>query len=179
MEAANQVAAYISKLDLWSQQPIRWIIIYSGRLSLINTRCRSKDLECLNDTFFKTNTTYVFSRHCAHSGMSHPRTHQDTEPDREADQVYVPDGHTRIRTTNPQADPLYGYFQAVAGQDQEIDRVELQRCLTASGISGSYQTFSKKTCGILIAMLDRLVKYSTTLSYMSLLGAAGTTVLDS
>ena len=144
MEAANQVAAYISKLDLWPQQPIRWIIIYSRRPSLINTRCRSKDLECLNETFFKTNTTYVFSRHYApgeypgHPDMSHP-----------------------------QQDPLYGYFQAVAGQDQEIDRVELQRCLTASGISGSYQTFSRETCGILIAMLDRLVKYSTTLCYMS------------
>ena len=63
MEAANQVATYISKLDLWSQQQIRKIIIYSGRPSLINTRYRSKDLEwdlfCFNKTFFKTNTTIV------------------------------------------------------------------------------------------------------------------------
>ena len=57
MEAANQVVAYISKLDLWSQQPFRWIIIYSWRPSLINIRSRSKDIEqdlfCFNETFFK------------------------------------------------------------------------------------------------------------------------------
>ena len=50
MEAANQVAAYISKLD---QQPIRWIIIF-----LICIRCKHMiyvDLKA-NETFFKTNT---------------------------------------------------------------------------------------------------------------------------
>ncbi|XP_031570923.1 sorcin-like isoform X2 [Actinia tenebrosa] len=52
-------------------------------------------------------------------------------------------------------DPLYGYFQQVAGQDQEIDAQELQRCLTASGISGTYQPFNLETCRLMINMLDR------------------------
>ena len=70
-------------------------------------------------------------------------------------------------------DPLWGYFSAVAGQDGQIDANELQRCLSSSGISGSYQrnglhhilfliplsflslAFSKETCRIMIAMLDR------------------------
>lgn len=69
-------------------------------------------------------------------------------------------------------DPLWGYFSAVAGQDGQIDPNELQRCLSSSGISGSYQrkglqyilislysffilAFSKETCRIMIAMLDR------------------------
>lgn len=55
----------------------------------------------------------------------------------------------------PVADPLYGYFSAVAGQDGQIDARELQTCLTQSGISGSYQPFSLETCRVLIAMLDR------------------------
>lgn len=53
------------------------------------------------------------------------------------------------------ADPLYGYFQQVAGHDGQIDAHELQRCLTASGISGTYQPFSLETCRIMINMLDR------------------------
>lgn len=53
------------------------------------------------------------------------------------------------------ADPLYGYFQAVAGADGQIDANELQQCLTTSGISGSYQPFSRETCVIMINMLDR------------------------
>ncbi|NXS01847.1 SORCN protein, partial [Oxylabes madagascariensis] len=36
-------------------------------------------------------------------------------------------------------DPLYGYFAAVGGQDGQIDADELQRCLTQSGIAGSYK----------------------------------------
>jgi len=52
-------------------------------------------------------------------------------------------------------DPMYGYFTAVAGQDGEIDADELQRCLTQSGISGTYTPFSLETCKIMIAMLDR------------------------
>ncbi|XP_072179040.1 sorcin-like isoform X2 [Diadema setosum] len=52
-------------------------------------------------------------------------------------------------------DPLYGYFAAVAGQDQQIDQNELQQCLSSSGISGSYQPFSKDTCILMINMLDR------------------------
>ena len=40
-------------------------------------------------------------------------------------------------------------------QDGQIDAEELQRCLTTSGIGGSYQPFSKETCRIMIAMLDR------------------------
>nr|CAJ12147.1 sorcin [Suberites domuncula] len=55
----------------------------------------------------------------------------------------------------PAGDPLWPYFQAVAGQDGQIDADELQRCLTSSGISGSYQPFSKETCRIMINMLDR------------------------
>ncbi|XP_056236531.1 sorcin-like isoform X3 [Seriola aureovittata] len=52
-------------------------------------------------------------------------------------------------------DPLYGYFSAVAGQDGQISADELQRCLTQSGISGSYQPFSLDTCRLMISMLDR------------------------
>ncbi|KAF3692360.1 Sorcin [Channa argus] len=54
-----------------------------------------------------------------------------------------------------QQDPLYGYFAAVAGQDGQITADELQRCLTQSGISGSYQPFSLDTCRLMINMLDR------------------------
>ncbi|XP_022617750.1 sorcin isoform X1 [Seriola dumerili] len=54
-----------------------------------------------------------------------------------------------------QQDPLYGYFSAVAGQDGQISADELQRCLTQSGISGSYQPFSLDTCRLMISMLDR------------------------
>ncbi|CAK6975006.1 sorcin [Scomber scombrus] len=54
-----------------------------------------------------------------------------------------------------QQDPLYGYFSAVAGQDGQISPDELQRCLTQSGISGSYQPFSLDTCKLMINMLDR------------------------
>ena len=39
-------------------------------------------------------------------------------------------------------------------QDGQIDAEELQRCLTSSGFSGSYQPFSKETCRVMIAMLD-------------------------
>ncbi|XP_060937618.1 sorcin [Limanda limanda] len=56
---------------------------------------------------------------------------------------------------NPASDPLYGYFAAVAGQDAQISADELQRCLTQSGISGSYQPFSLETCRLMISMLDR------------------------
>uniref|UniRef100_H3CLV4 EF-hand domain-containing protein n=2 Tax=Tetraodon nigroviridis TaxID=99883 RepID=H3CLV4_TETNG len=52
-------------------------------------------------------------------------------------------------------DPLYGYFSAVAGQDGQISADELQRCLTQSGISGSYKPFSMETCRLMISMLDR------------------------
>ncbi|CAL8307702.1 unnamed protein product [Merluccius merluccius] len=52
-------------------------------------------------------------------------------------------------------DPMWGYFTAIAGQDGEIDADELQRCLTQSGISGTYTPFSLETCKIMIAMLDR------------------------
>lgn len=52
-------------------------------------------------------------------------------------------------------DPLYGYFSAVAGQDGQISPDELQRCLTQSGISGTYQPFSMETCRLMVSMLDR------------------------
>jgi len=55
----------------------------------------------------------------------------------------------------PQMDPLFGYFSAVAGQDQQIDAQELQNCLTSSGIAGNYQPFNLETCRIMITMLDR------------------------
>ncbi|XP_054637911.1 sorcin [Dunckerocampus dactyliophorus] len=54
-----------------------------------------------------------------------------------------------------QQDPLYGYFAAVAGQDGQISADELQRCLTQSGISGSYKPFNLDTCRLMINMLDR------------------------
>jgi hypothetical protein len=53
------------------------------------------------------------------------------------------------------SDPLWGYFSAVAGADGQIDARELQRCLTQSGIGGTYQPFSLETCRIMISMLDR------------------------
>ncbi|XP_061464615.1 grancalcin isoform X3 [Rhineura floridana] len=40
-------------------------------------------------------------------------------------------------------------------QDGEVDAEELQRCLTQSGISGTYSPFSLETCRIMISMLDR------------------------
>ncbi|KAA0713204.1 Grancalcin [Triplophysa tibetana] len=55
----------------------------------------------------------------------------------------------------PVQDPMWGYFTAIAGQDGEVDADELQRCLTQTGISGSYNPFSLETCRIMIAMLDR------------------------
>ncbi|XP_044062937.1 sorcin isoform X5 [Siniperca chuatsi] len=55
----------------------------------------------------------------------------------------------------PAADPLYGYFSAVAGQDGHITADELQSCLTHSGISGSYKPFSLESCRLMISMLDR------------------------
>ncbi|CAB1327888.1 unnamed protein product, partial [Coregonus sp. 'balchen'] len=55
----------------------------------------------------------------------------------------------------PVNDPMWGYFTTIAGQDGEIDAEELQRCLTQTGISGTYTPFSLETCRIMIAMLDR------------------------
>lgn len=54
-----------------------------------------------------------------------------------------------------QQDPMYGYFASVAGQDGQISADELQRCLTSSGISGSYNPFNLETCRLMISMLDR------------------------
>ncbi|KAJ0066521.1 hypothetical protein NL108_014287, partial [Boleophthalmus pectinirostris] len=39
--------------------------------------------------------------------------------------------------------------------DGQISSDELQRCLTSSGISGSYSPFSLETCRLMISMLDR------------------------
>ncbi|XP_051914585.1 grancalcin [Hippocampus zosterae] len=52
-------------------------------------------------------------------------------------------------------DPMWSYFTAIAGQDGEVDAMELQRCLTQSGFTGTYSPFSLETCRIMIAMLDR------------------------
>uniref|UniRef100_A0A8C6T6L7 EF-hand domain-containing protein n=1 Tax=Neogobius melanostomus TaxID=47308 RepID=A0A8C6T6L7_9GOBI len=54
-----------------------------------------------------------------------------------------------------QQDPMYGFFTAVAGQDGQISADELQRCLTSSGMSGSYNPFNLETCRLMINMLDR------------------------
>ncbi|KAK9514378.1 hypothetical protein VZT92_027850 [Zoarces viviparus] len=62
----------------------------------------------------------------------------------------APGGHATL-----QQDPLYGYFSAVAGQDGQISADELQRCLTQSGISGTYKPFSMETCRLMVSMLDR------------------------
>jgi len=51
------------------------------------------------------------------------------------------------------ADPLYDYYQRVAGPDQQIDSRELEQLLAQSGISGSYQMF--RGTKRLIAMCDR------------------------
>uniref|UniRef100_A0A3B5L5U1 EF-hand domain-containing protein n=1 Tax=Xiphophorus couchianus TaxID=32473 RepID=A0A3B5L5U1_9TELE len=48
-----------------------------------------------------------------------------------------------------------GFFSQVAGQDGQISADELQRCLTQSGMSGSYQPFSMESCRLMINMLDR------------------------
>uniref|UniRef100_A0A2R9BJT0 Grancalcin n=1 Tax=Pan paniscus TaxID=9597 RepID=A0A2R9BJT0_PANPA len=58
-------------------------------------------------------------------------------------------------TYSSAGDSVYTYFSAVAGQDDEVDAEELQRCLTQSGINGTYSPFSLETCRIMIAMLDR------------------------
>ncbi|XP_023678566.1 grancalcin [Paramormyrops kingsleyae] len=54
----------------------------------------------------------------------------------------------------PVNDPMLSYFRAIAGQDGEIDSEELQRCLTQTGVSGTYTPFSLETCRIMISMLD-------------------------
>ncbi|XP_005290414.1 grancalcin isoform X2 [Trachemys scripta elegans] len=77
-------------------------------------------------------------------------------------------------TYSAAADPMWTYFAAIAGQcsvemlreqdarnraeeheDGEVDAEELQRCLTQSGISGTYSPFSLETCRIMISLMDR------------------------
>lgn len=48
---------------------------------------------------------------------------------------------------------MYDYF--VSTQDGQIDAGELQRALTSSGISGTYQPFKLETCTLIINMLDK------------------------
>lgn len=68
-------------------------------------------------------------------------------------------GHTAYMVAHSNyssaGDSMWTYFTAIAGQDGEVDAEELQRCLTQSGISGTYSPFSLETCRIMIAMLDR------------------------
>ncbi|KNC86773.1 hypothetical protein SARC_01106 [Sphaeroforma arctica JP610] len=53
-------------------------------------------------------------------------------------------------------DPLYQWFLSVdTDRSGFIDQDELQRCLTMSGLSGSWKPFSAETCRLMIAMLDR------------------------
>ncbi|NWI99886.1 SORCN protein, partial [Crypturellus undulatus] len=40
-------------------------------------------------------------------------------------------------------------------KDGQIDAEELQRCLTQSGIAGTYKPFNLDTCRLMISMLDR------------------------
>uniref|UniRef100_A0A673HMT4 EF-hand domain-containing protein n=1 Tax=Sinocyclocheilus rhinocerous TaxID=307959 RepID=A0A673HMT4_9TELE len=47
-------------------------------------------------------------------------------------------GYPGTFSAPPTQDPMWGYFTAVAGQDGEVDAEELQRCLTQTGISGTY-----------------------------------------
>ena len=55
----------------------------------------------------------------------------------------------------PPADPMWASFSTVAGADQKIDAVELCKCLSQSGFTGSYKPFTQETCKILITLLDR------------------------
>ncbi|KAM9663913.1 grancalcin isoform 6-T6 [Trichechus inunguis] len=51
-------------------------------------------------------------------------------------------GYPAYSDSYPSAsDPMWTYFSAVAGQDGEVDAEELQRCLTQSGISGTYSRY--------------------------------------
>ncbi|KAF6113886.1 grancalcin [Phyllostomus discolor] len=72
---------------------------------------------------------------------------------------YVPPGgylgYPAYSNSYSAEDPMWRYFTDVAGQDGEVDAEELQKCLTQSGISGTYSPFSLETCRIMIAMLDR------------------------
>ncbi|XP_066301328.1 sorcin-like isoform X2 [Branchiostoma lanceolatum] len=76
-------------------------------------------------------------------------------PGYQGQQPYGQPGYGGAYGAPPPQDPMWGYFTAVAGQDGQIDPIELQQCLTSSGISGSYQPFSLETCRVMIAMLDR------------------------
>uniref|UniRef100_A0A8B9XVI8 Grancalcin n=1 Tax=Bos mutus grunniens TaxID=30521 RepID=A0A8B9XVI8_BOSMU len=64
-------------------------------------------------------------------------------------------GHPAYPGSISTGDPMWKCFLAIAGQDGEVDAEELQKCLTQSGISGTYSPFSLETCRIMIAMLDR------------------------
>ncbi|XP_061292654.1 grancalcin isoform X3 [Bos javanicus] len=64
-------------------------------------------------------------------------------------------GHPAYPGSISTGDPMWKCFLAIAGQDGEVDAEELQKCLTQSGISGTYSPFSLETCRIMIAMLDQ------------------------
>ncbi|TSK62560.1 Grancalcin [Bagarius yarrelli] len=57
----------------------------------------------------------------------------------------------------PAQDPMWGYFIAIAGQDGEVDAEELQRCLTQTGISGTYARYrvSPQALGCIIKRFSR------------------------
>ncbi|KAI6652839.1 Sorcin [Oopsacas minuta] len=67
----------------------------------------------------------------------------------------APMGGNPYGTPAPPADPMWAGFSAVAGADQKIDAVELCKCLTQSGFTGSYKPFTQETCKIMIVLLDR------------------------
>ncbi|OWK00035.1 hypothetical protein Celaphus_00015834, partial [Cervus elaphus hippelaphus] len=64
-------------------------------------------------------------------------------------------GHPAYPGSISTGDPMWKCFLAIAGQDGEVGAEDLQKCLTQSGISGTYSPFSLETCRIMIAMLDR------------------------
>ncbi|GFR61415.1 sorcin [Elysia marginata] len=59
----------------------------------------------------------------------------------------------------PGMDPFYQYFSRVAGSDQQISVLELQKCLNTLG----WVNFSLNTCHIILDMLDR--DYSEQMGY--------------
>ncbi|XP_002741663.1 sorcin-like [Saccoglossus kowalevskii] len=64
-------------------------------------------------------------------------------------------GYPQHPTYQGNPDPLYQTFAAVAGPDGQIEAMELQQCLTRSGVHGNLSPFSLETCRVMIAMLDR------------------------
>uniref|UniRef100_A0A8D2D1U1 Sorcin n=1 Tax=Sciurus vulgaris TaxID=55149 RepID=A0A8D2D1U1_SCIVU len=52
-------------------------------------------------------------------------------------------------------DPLCGYFAAIAGQYEQTDANELQRCLPQSDVAGGYKPCNLVTCQLRVSVTDR------------------------